>query len=119
MIDPLRTLNSLLGSGSEIPFRPKPPGPTCPIGPLVGQVAAAHTAVTVFAAGCIRNVADIINPASANEILYVDFVTTAVAGAPTSIPLAPGQAYRISGPITTAVTAVAATAGHNFIAVSY
>ena len=119
MVNPLMSLNCLTGAGSDIPIRPTPPSPATPIAPLNGQIIAANTAVTVFAAGSFVNVADIINPINASETLYVDVVATAVAGAVTSIPLAPGQAYRISCPITTAVTAVAATAGHSFIAVGY
>ncbi len=119
MLNPLMSLNSLTGAGSDIPIRPTPPCAVIPIAPLTGQIAAANTAVTVFAAGSFANVADIINPANASETLYVDVVAPAVAGAATSIPLAPGQAYRVSCPIATAVTAVAATAGHSFIAVGY
>ncbi len=93
------------------------PAQATPAAPSASSIVTGGTAVTVFAAGVIENVADIINPPSASETLYIDFVTAAVAGSATSIPLSPGQAYRISGPITTAVSAVAATAGHAFVAV--
>jgi hypothetical protein len=75
--------------------------------------------VTVFAAGVIVNGADIINPPTATETLYIDFFGTAAAGASTSIPLTAGQGYHIAGPLATAVTAVAATSSHAFVAVRY
>ena len=90
-----------------------------PIGPLASSIAVANQAVVVFAPGTIQNVADILNPVTATEVLYVDIVGTAAAGSATSMALQPGQAYRVSVPITTAVTAVAATAGHSFVAVSH
>ena len=95
------------------------PLPSIPKGPVNSSISVANTAVVVFTAGTIVNVADIINPPSATEILYIDFVTTAVAGSATSIPLQPGESYRISSPVASVVTAVAATAGHSFIAVRY
>jgi hypothetical protein len=95
------------------------PETSTPSGPLVSSIATGGVAVVVFAAGSISNVVDVVNPATATEYLYVDIVTSAVAGSATSIPLLPGQAYRVSGPISTAVTAVAATAGHAFVAVGY
>ena len=90
-----------------------------PIGPVNSTVTTGGTAVVVFAAGTIPHVADIINPATASSILYVDIVTTALAGQATSIPLAAGQSYRVSQPINTAVTAVASDSGHAFVAVAY
>ena len=119
MPDPLASMNSLLGTGSDMPVRTDPLPPSTPAAPLAAQIATANVAVTVFAAGTILHVADIINPTTASEPLYLDLVATAVAGSATSIPLLPGQAYRVSLPITTPVTAVAATAGHAFVAVSY
>jgi hypothetical protein len=77
------------------------------------------TAVVVFPAGSIANVGDIANPPTATETLFIDVVTTAVAGSATSFPLQPGGFYRVSGPISTGVSAVAATAGHAFVAVRY
>ena len=122
-VSPAYPLPVTIGSGSidtqgqlRVAARP---GISTPAGPLASTIATGGVAVTVFAAGSMTNVIDIINPPSATETLYVDIVATALAGAPTSIPLVPGQAYRVSGPISTAVTAVAATAGHAFVAVSY
>ena len=119
MTDPYAWMSNALGTGSQMPMRPTPPLASTPTGPVASQVATANVAVTVFAGGSIVNVADLINPSTANEPLYIDFVATAVAGSATSIPLQPGQAYRISGPLNTAVTAVAATAGHAFVALKY
>jgi hypothetical protein len=90
--------------------------------PVVGaatSIVTGGTAVVVFPANSIANVADIANPPTATETLYIDIVTTAVAGSATSFPLQPGGSYRVSGPISTAVSAVAATAGHAFVAVRY
>ena len=92
---------------------------TTPAAGAATSIATGGTAVVVFTAGSIVNVADIVNPPTATEVLYVDIVTTAAAGSATSIPLQPGQSYRVSAPIRTAVTAVAATAGHDFVAVRY
>lgn len=111
--------NSMFGTGSEAPVRTFPPLPSTPKAPLASKVVTANVAVTVFAAGSIVNVADIVNPSTASEPLYLDVVAPATAGSATSVPLLPGQAYRVSTPITTAVTVVAATAGHGFVAVSY
>ena len=119
MADPLAWMNNLTGSGSDSPVRTDPPRPSTPTGPLAAQVATANVPVTVFAAGSITHVAEIINPATASEPLYLDIVAPAVIGSATSIPLLPGQAYRVSTPITTAVSVVAATAGHSFVAVTY
>lgn len=119
MPDPLAWMNNMIGTGSEAPIRATPPLPSKPVGPLVSQVAQANIPVTVFAACSIVSVADIINPTSATEPLYVDVVGPALAGSATSVPLQPGQAYRVSSPICTPLTVVAATAGHSFVAVSY
>ena len=112
-------MNSLIGTGSDAPVRTNPPLPCTPTGPLVSQVATANTPVTVFAPGTINHVADVINPVTAAEPLYIDIVAPAAIGSATSVPLLPGQAYRVSGPISTAVSAVAATGGHAFVALKY
>lgn len=119
MADPFAWMNNLLGTGTDCPVRADPPQPSTPAAPLASQVATANVPVTIFAANSIVNVADIINPTTANEPLYIDIVAPAQAGSATSIPLLPGQAYRVSTPISTAVSAVAATAGHSFVAVRY
>jgi len=119
MSDSLAWMNNMLGTGSQAPVRATPPLPSKPVGPLASQVAMANIPVTVFAAGSIVNVADVINPTTATEPLYIDIVAPALASSATSVPLLPGQAYRVSSPICTALTAVAATAGHAFVAVSY
>jgi len=119
MSNPLAWMNNMLGTGSNTPVRAAPALPSSPVGPLASQIVTANVAVTVFAACSIVSVADIINPTTATEPLYIDVVTQAKAGSATSVPLLPGQAYRVSTPICTALTAVAATAGHAFVAVSY
>lgn len=119
MPDPLAWMNNLLGTGSDAPVRAHAPLPSTPAAPLVAQITTGGVPVTVFAANTIANVADIINPVTASETLFIDVVGTAAAGSATSIPLLPGQAYRVSTPISTPVSAVAATAGHSFVAVRY
>ena len=119
MPDPLAWMTNLPATGSDMPVRMDRPLPSTPVGPLAWQIATANVPVTVFAAGSIVNVADIVNPSTATEPLYVDIVGPAVAGSATSIPLLPGQAYRVSTPIVTAVSAFAATAGHSFVALRY
>ena len=90
-----------------------------PAGPTNATIVTGGVAVVVFPASSIARWADIVNPPSATETLYVDITTTAVAGSGTAIPISPGQGYRISGPINTAVSAVAATSSHTFVAVRY
>jgi hypothetical protein len=119
MPDPYCWMTNAGGAGTQVPMRFTPPVASVPTAPLAAQIATANVAVTVFAAGTIVNIADIINPPTATEPLYVDLVGPALAGAATSVPLLPGQAYRVSAPISTPVTAVAASAGHAFVAVSY
>ena len=91
--------------------------------PTAGQattIVTGGTAVTVFAAGTIATFADIQNPSTATESLFVDPTgIPAVAGASTAYELQPGQSVRISTPVSTTVSAVAATSGHKFIAVRY
>src|SRR4051794_1216147 len=106
MSDSMRSLSGSYGTGSDLPVRPGLRRPTTPSGPLAAQIVAAGTAVTVFGAGTIDDVADIINPPDATATLYIDIVATAAIGAATSVPLTPGQSYRISGPIASVVTAV-------------
>jgi hypothetical protein len=112
-------MNNTFGTGSNTPVRAAPPLPGVPTGPLAAKIVTANVPVTIFAASSIANTADIINPPTATEPLYVDVVGPATAGSATSVPLLPGQAYRVSSPLCTPVTAVAATAGHAFVAVSY
>lgn len=119
MADPYAWMTNALGTGSPMPTRESTTLTKTPGAPLASSIATAGTAVTVFAADAIATVADIVNPPAATEPLYIDFVATAAIGSATSIPLSPGQAYRISSPLSTAVTAVAATAGHSFVAVTF
>lgn len=119
MPQPYAWMTNLFGTGTQSPVRATAALPTTPAGALASQVCTANVPVTVFAAGSIVNVADIMNPPTQTEPLYVDIVAPASAGSATSIPLLPGQAYRISAPVNTAVTAVAATPGHCFVAVTY
>ena len=84
--------------------------------PAASAIAAANTAVTVFASGSISTGCDVINTGSV--VLYLDFIAVSIAGSATSIPLQPGQAYHCPYAPSGAVTAVAAQA-QPFVAVSY
>ena len=90
-----------------------------PVAPVNSTVTSGGVAVVVFAAATIPHVADIVNPVTASSVLYVDVLNVASAGTATSIPLQAGQSYRVSQPLSTAVTAVAADGGHAFVAVAY
>ena len=92
---------------------------TLPVAGDHTSIATGGVAVVVFAAGAIFHVGDIQNPPSATENLCIDITTTAVCGSGSAFTLQPGGFYRVSGPITTAVSAVAATTGHAFVAVRY
>lgn len=89
-----------------------------PASPLNSVITEANTLVVVFDAYLIWNVADIINT-NPTETLYIDFVQDVEIGQATSIPILPGQSYRISHPISTRVTAVSTLVGHSFVAVRY
>jgi hypothetical protein len=98
------------------------PGVGVPSGLPASAIVTGGIAVTVMPAGWMvphYGVCDIVNPATATELLYVDLVNPAAAGASTSIPLQPGWAYRISKQIGSAVSAVAATTGHPIVGVCY
>ena len=70
----------------------------------------------MFAAGSVLTGCDVVN--SGTGVLYLDFTTTAVAGAPTALPLQPGQSYHCATPPSGAVSAVAA-APQPFVAIRY
>lgn len=90
-----------------------------PTGPIHSIITTGNVAVVVFGANTITSEAYIQNPPDATEPLYVDMVNTATIGSSTSSPIYPGGTFHISRPITTQVTAVAATSGHAFSAVKY
>ena len=93
---------------------------TTPQGPLTYTIASGGTAVTVFNGSSIPRWATVENPPTATETLYVDFTgVAAVAGSGTAFAISPGQAFTVAGPITTSVSAVAATSSHTFVAVRY
>jgi len=98
------------------------PGVGYPSALPASVIPADGTAVTLLPAGWMVGkfaVCDIQNDPGANEPLYLDLVNVAAAGQPTSFALQAGQAYRISRPIGTAVTAWGATPGHLVIGVCY
>ena len=100
------------------------PGVGVPNGLPVSAIVTGGVAVTLMPAGwMVPNyaVCDIQNDPNApsGELLYVDLKATALAGRSTSFALIPGQVYRISRPISTAVSAVAATTGHLIIGSCY
>ena len=98
------------------------PGVGNPAGLLVSQVTTGGVAVTIMPAGWMAGtyaVCDIVNPPTSAGTLYIDPTTAALAGAATSIPVQPGQAYRISRPISSPVSAVAADSGHPIVGICY
>ncbi len=94
---------------------------TYPYALAASSVQTGGVAVTVIPAHWMAqlSVCDIQNPPTASGPLYVDLVQTAAAGQSTSFVLGPGQSYRISGQVQTAVTAVAADAGHPIVGACY
>jgi hypothetical protein len=84
--------------------------------PTANTISSANVAVTVFAAGTVSTGCDFVNTGAA--VLYLDFTTTAVAGAATAIPLQPGQSFHCPYPPTAAVSAVAAQP-QSFVAIRY
>jgi hypothetical protein len=88
------------------------------VAPGTQSIVAAATSQLLFPAATIPSVADVINPASATESLFLD-ITGAGAAVGSGIELIAGQAYRISSPLPVAVSVAAATAGHVFRAVAY
>ncbi len=92
------------------------PGAVAYAAPDASAIAAANTPVTVFAAGAVPTGCDFVNTGTA--VLYLDFTTSAAAGAATSIPLQPGQSFHCPYPPLGAVTAVAAQP-QPFVAIRY
>jgi hypothetical protein len=89
-----------------------------PVTPTTQSIVVAGASQVVFPAATIPSVADVINPASATESLFLDITGTGAAVG-SGIELVAGQAYRISSPLPVAVSVTAATAGHVFRAVAY
>jgi hypothetical protein len=104
------------GSFTAGPCPMSKPGPVTYSAPGASAITAANVAVTVFPAGSVPTGCDFVNTGSA--ILYLDFTTTAVAGAATAIPLQPGQAFHCPYAPTGAITAVAPQA-QSFVAIRY
>jgi hypothetical protein len=92
------------------------PGAVAYSAPSSAAIAVANTAVTVFAPGTVPTGCDFVNTGSA--VLYLDFTTVALAGAPTSIPLQSGQSFHCPYPPLGAVSAVASQA-QPFVAIRY
>jgi hypothetical protein len=110
------TCPSTDGSFTAGPCSTAPLGPVTYAAPSGSAIVTPNVAVTVFAAGSVPHSCDIVN--SGTDTLYLDFTTTAVAGAATSIPLLPGQSYHCPFPPAGAVSAVADMA-QPFVAVRY
>jgi hypothetical protein len=91
-------------------------GPVTYAAPSGSAIVTPNVAVTVFAAGAVPHSCDIVN--TGTDTLYLDFTTTAVAGAATAIPLQTGQSYHCPFPPAGAVSAVADMA-QPFVAVRY
>ena len=92
------------------------PGAVAYTAPSSAAITVANTAVTVFAAGTVPTGCDFVNTGSA--VLFLDFTATASAGAATSVPLQPGQAFHCPYPPLGAVSAVASQP-QPFVAIRY
>lgn len=92
--------------------------PLTPAAPASFAIVTGGTPVTVFAPNSIATGAVIKNPTGAVETLYIDIVNAAQTADPgtngTTMGIAPGATFIVPGPLTTAVTANAATSGHAF-----
>ncbi len=104
------------GSFTAGPCSTAPQGPVTYTAPSASAISTPNYAVTVFGAGAVLHSCDIVN--TGTDTLYLDFTTTAVAGAATAIPLLPGQSYHCPYPPAGAVSAVADMA-QPFVAVRY
>ncbi len=104
------------GSFTAGPCPMSKPGPVTYSAPAAAAINVANVPVTIFPAGSVATGCDFVNTGSVP--LYLDFTTTAAAGAATSIPLQPGQSFHCPYPPTGAVTAVASQA-QPFVAIRY
>lgn len=92
--------------------------PTVPSQSLT--LTTGGTAQNLFTAYEVARGCTITNPSTATETIWVNFFTTAVgAEGNTSIPLVPGQSIGCAGPMTTAVSWIAATTGHKINALRW
>lgn len=116
------------GSGNAVFVSDTNPFPTIsntPRGSLTDRSALITTGGTsqqLAAANPNRKYLLVVNPTVATENLYINFtaVATAVTGATTltsSIPIAPGGSYTMTGFISTEiVNVIAASTSHSFVA---
>jgi hypothetical protein len=99
------------------------PAPITIHGPAASAVAVGGTAVIALYGPLIGGY--IVNPATAEdqglaivEVLYVDIVSTASLGeTATTVPIQPGQYFRVPPNQTTNVSVNAASSGHKFSAI--
>ena len=94
-----------------------------PVAANAVEVVTGGTAVTAFLASTIVTGAQIVNPYSATESLFVDMInapgTTAPGTHGTTVELVPGQSWTAPGPLTTPVKVNATTSLHVFTAYQY
>lgn len=81
-----------------------------------GTITTGGTAQNAMAANTSRKYASVTNPISATESLFVNDAGTATAASP-SYELLPGESYETGAFVpTNAISVLAATTGHAFIA---
>jgi hypothetical protein len=82
-----------------------------------GTIATGGTAQNAAAALSTRVYLFLLNPVTETEVLWFSTVAAAVAASP-SIPLYPGQSFEFNGTFcpSGAISVIAATTGHVFIA---
>lgn len=83
-----------------------------------GTITVGGTAQAAMAANASRRYLLIRNPATETEALYFNFTTTAVVTGQPSITLQPGEGFVMENSFisTEAISVVAATTGHKFVA---
>lgn len=108
---------STVMSDNPLSIAPTKQTPSAPSGALT--LTSGGTAQTLFNAGEITNGCTIQNPSTATEKMHVNLFTTAVnTDGGTSIELGIG-ASMACGPLTTAVSWIAATTGHAINAIKW
>lgn len=85
------------------------------------NLTTGGTAQNLFAAGEVGRGCAITNPSTATERIWVNFATTAQQGiAATDIPVEIGSSMNCPpGPLTNAVSWIAATTNHQIVASQY
>lgn len=105
------------GGGGTVTVLPSVYTPTSPTTSGARTLVTGGTAQTLFTAGEVVHDCLILNPATATERIWVNYIGTAVAAAGgDSFPLEIGQGVACGGGLTTGTSWIAATTGHTISA---